>query len=111
MFCSVLRPNHSVVQGTDDINTKFTISIHFHVLLFHKNITKLVFLWPNMSQKSFKVLKISLLNAPILRNKINEPFCLENAPNLTHFDCLKCHTKTQVNFNAFSRQNGSFIFS
>ena len=26
------------------------------VRLFHKNITKLVFLWPNMSQKSFKVL-------------------------------------------------------
>ena len=26
------------------------------VLLFHKNITKLVFLWPNMGQKCFKVL-------------------------------------------------------
>ena len=26
------------------------------ILLFHKNITKLVFLWPNMGQKSFKVL-------------------------------------------------------
>ena len=25
-------------------------------LLFHKNITKLVYLWPNMSEKSFKVL-------------------------------------------------------
>ena len=24
------------------------------VLLFHKNITKLVFLWPNMSQKASK---------------------------------------------------------
>ena len=32
------------------------------VLLFHKNITKLVFLWPNMSQKSIKVLT-SLLQA------------------------------------------------
>ena len=28
------------------------------VLLFHKNITKLVFLWPNMSQKCFKVLNL-----------------------------------------------------
>ena len=27
------------------------------VLLFHKNITKLVFLWPNVSQKYFNVLK------------------------------------------------------
>ena len=27
------------------------------VLLFHKNITKLVFLWSNKSQKSFKVLR------------------------------------------------------
>ena len=27
------------------------------VLLFPKNITKLVFLWPNMGQKSFKVLR------------------------------------------------------
>ena len=26
------------------------------ILLFYKNITKLVFLWPNMGQKSFKVL-------------------------------------------------------
>ena len=26
------------------------------VLLFHKNISKLVFLWPNMGQKRFKVL-------------------------------------------------------
>ena len=26
------------------------------VLLFHKNITKLIFLWPNVGQKSFKVL-------------------------------------------------------
>ena len=28
------------------------------VLLFHNNITKLVFLWPNMDKKIFKVLKI-----------------------------------------------------
>ena len=26
------------------------------VLLFHKNITELVFLWSNMSQKCFKIL-------------------------------------------------------
>ena len=26
------------------------------VLFFHKNVTKLVFLWPNMDQKSIKVL-------------------------------------------------------
>ena len=26
------------------------------VLLFHKNITKLVFLWPNMDQNNFKML-------------------------------------------------------
>ena len=30
------------------------------VLLFHKETTKLVFLWPNMSQKSTKVLKATL---------------------------------------------------
>ena len=29
------------------------------VLLFHKNLTNLVFLWPNMSQKSLKVLIMS----------------------------------------------------
>ena len=28
------------------------------VHLFHKNITQLVFLWPNKDQKSFKVLKV-----------------------------------------------------
>ena len=32
------------------------------VHLFHKNKTKLVFLWPNMSQKSFKVLVTTLLS-------------------------------------------------
>ena len=30
------------------------------VILLHKIITKLVFLWPNMGQKSFKVLTIAL---------------------------------------------------
>ena len=30
------------------------------VLLFHKNITKLVLIWPNMSQKNFKVLTASV---------------------------------------------------
>ena len=30
------------------------------ILFFHKNKTKLVFLWPNMSQKSFKVLTIKI---------------------------------------------------
>ena len=27
------------------------------VLLFHKNITKLIFLWPNIGQRIFKVLR------------------------------------------------------
>ena len=34
------------------------------VLLFHENITKLVLHWPNMSQKSFKVL-ILLMGYPV----------------------------------------------
>ena len=29
---------------------------YFSFIIFHKNITKLVFLWPNISLKSFKVL-------------------------------------------------------
>ena len=37
----------------NNIVTKKTTEL---VLLFHKNITKLVFLWPNMSQKNIKVL-------------------------------------------------------
>ena len=32
-----------------------------HVLLFHKKITKLVFLWPNMDQKSLRVLIFTIL--------------------------------------------------
>ena len=36
------------------------------VLLFHKNITKLVFLRPNMSQKSFKVLKKKIFMLPAI---------------------------------------------
>ena len=39
------------------------------VLLFHKNITKLVFLWSNMSQKSFKVLKFRMNIANIWTRK------------------------------------------
>ena len=31
------------------------------VFVFHKNITKLVFLWPNMGQKTFKVLKSNII--------------------------------------------------
>ena len=31
------------------------------VLIFHKKITKLVFLWPNMSQLCFKVLRLCKL--------------------------------------------------
>ena len=31
------------------------------VLLFHKNTTKLVFLWPNMGQKCIKMLSIKIL--------------------------------------------------
>ena len=31
------------------------------VLLFHKNITKLVFLWPNMGQRCFKVFSLVLI--------------------------------------------------
>ena len=31
------------------------------VLLFHKKTTKLVFLWPNMSQKNIKVLILKVL--------------------------------------------------
>ena len=33
------------------------------VLLFNKNVTKLVYLWPNMGQKCFKVLSFTI---PIL---------------------------------------------
>ena len=29
-----------------------------HLEIFHKNITKLVFLWPNMGQKIYKVLSL-----------------------------------------------------
>ena len=32
------------------------------VLLFHKKTTKLVFLWPNMSQKCFKVLTTDIFS-------------------------------------------------
>ena len=39
------------------------------VLLFHKKTTKLVFLWPDMSQKSFKVLKTKNL---IMQNNLCE---------------------------------------
>ena len=42
-----------------------------HILLFHKNITKLVFLWTNMSQKCIKLLSRSIhLISPGLVNTI-----------------------------------------
>ena len=43
-LCQTIR-NNIVAKKTTEL-----------VLLFHKNITKLVFIWPNMGQKSFKVL-------------------------------------------------------
>ena len=36
------------------------------VLPFHKNITKLVFLWSNMGQKTIKVLSVIILLCAIL---------------------------------------------
>ena len=38
----------------NNIVTKKTTKL----LIFHENITKLVFLWPNMGQESFKVLLV-----------------------------------------------------
>ena len=41
------------------------------VLHFYKKTTKLVFIWPNMGQKSIKVLTVFLgAQEPISRNKV-----------------------------------------
>ena len=42
----------------NNIVTKKTTELD---LIFHKNLTKLDFFWPNMSQKSFKVLTTLLI--------------------------------------------------
>ena len=51
-------------------------------LLFHKNITKLVFLWPNMGQKSIKVLIKNYIKSLFLKNLVVLLF-------LTKFEILK----------------------
>ena len=45
------------ISPLEIILAKNTIEL---VLLFHKKTTKLVFLWPNMTQKSFKMLTDSV---------------------------------------------------
>ena len=45
------------VKKLNNIVAKKTTEL---VLLFHKRTTKLVFLWPNMCKKSFKVLSLNL---------------------------------------------------
>ena len=63
-FRGLFGSNGLIQAIRNNIVTKKTTEL---VLLFHKNITKLVFHWPNMGQKSFKVL-INLLLVIFTRN-------------------------------------------
>ena len=51
-FCHNIISNGLIKAIRNNIVTKRTTEL---VLLFHKNITQLIFLRPNMGQKSFKV--------------------------------------------------------
>ena len=48
--------NYIVDQKTTELNLLFHKKTTDLVLLFHKKTTDLVLLWPNMNQKSIKVL-------------------------------------------------------
>ena len=51
--CAILKRNWPDMAIRNNIVAKKTTEL---VLLFHKKTTKLVFLWPNMSQKDINVL-------------------------------------------------------
>ena len=78
------------------------------VLLFHKNITKLVFLWPNMSQKSFKVLNIS---KPQYKKKQNNLYSIYQKLNtLKHFWFILGKRKTSLVIFIWKRRTSSVVF-